>query len=113
MGRRRKEPVAAVEAPAAVRLQPCPKCGLRLSEVSSSLQGVALHDCREVQRLRKLETKRQQSVPLEQQIREQLAEKMEMASAKELAQVLIVLERNQKAAKGTGPSDALRALLVH
>lgn len=96
-----------------VRLVPCPKCSLRLSEAPTS-RGVADHDCREVQRLRKLDATRKTSAPLEQLAREALVEMLPTLAPKDLAAVVVTLEKAKAAGKGTtGPSEALKAILVN
>jgi hypothetical protein len=109
MGRPRKTPPEVKEA---ISLAPCARCDLRLP-AGPGPTGVMAHDCKEVQRLRRAASKRAATVPLEQRLREELESRLEQIDAKELAQVLVTIERQKQQTKGTGPSDALQALLVN
>lgn len=104
---RRKRP----EADALPALEPCPKCGLRLAP-GDTPTGRAAHDCREVQKLRKLADARREESSLEVELEDYLRRLLEEQTLlpRDAAQVLVTL-RKQRTETNGGPSDALLSFL--
>lgn len=110
MGRRTRTQAAA-DPPRLPALEPCAKCGLRLGP-GGTPTGRALHDCREVQKLRRLADERRKESSLEIEVEEYLRRKIEEndLQAQDAARVLVVLRKNRVEAGG-GPTDALLLML--
>lgn len=99
------------DAPAPPALAPCPACGLRLGP-GDTPSGRALHDCREVQTLRKLADKERAETSLEVELEAYIRRQMEGDTLlpKDAASVLVALRRG-RADTSAGPSEALLAFL--
>lgn len=92
-------------------LEPCPTCGLRLAP-GDTPTGRALHDCREVVKLRALADANRKESSLEVEVEAFLRRALEedRMSPPDAAKVLAVL-RKGRTDNGGGPSEQLLAFL--
>lgn len=101
----------ASEPAAPPPLEPCAKCGLRLGPADTPT-GRALHDCQEVQRLRRLADENRKESTLEVELEAFLRRALEedRMTPPDAAKVLAVL-RKGRVENGGGPSEQLLAFL--